>query len=218
MHRPSQNHRTSPPERSDPKEDKSLKLKPEYPLDEPGYYDTAISPSLQALRDECEKTFADIDYTSVEAATQYRTLKKKMAVEYLDMITTAIETFHARTRCTRCKQTPISLQYWEMNHSLPRGAWYHWKDLNTRMMEQRPELLEEADWIEFIGKMRWIEMWYLEGNTASVECGITSWNGTMAPVSLPGPDESADQTAVTVPKFYRPLPYCRIHRPYGKSI
>ena len=109
---------------------------------------------LAALQVEYGETFADEDVSAAEAFAQRRALKHEMGIEYHRMVTTAVNTFHARTRCATCKQTPITIDYFAMNHSLPKAAWVQWKELCKRMAEQRPEILDEKEWIEYLGEMK----------------------------------------------------------------
>ncbi|KAH6693324.1 hypothetical protein BKA61DRAFT_683848 [Leptodontidium sp. MPI-SDFR-AT-0119] len=203
MDRPDQALYTPPGRRSDSDESISLAADTEYDTKydnaEPVIYDIIILPSLISLQADYAETFADDSLTTAEAFTKRKALKQEMTFEYGEMVTTAIDTFHGRTRCPTCKQTPITVNYLEMNHSLPKGAWIQWRDLCKKMMEHRPEILDGKDWIEFLGEMKTIEMWYWEDNTASVECGRVSWNGNIAPHPISMPEENEDSVAVAVP-------------------
>ncbi|KAL2061156.1 hypothetical protein VTL71DRAFT_7429 [Oculimacula yallundae] len=224
-----------PHERYESDEHISPKPKPTCSLIEHVIYDVEIHPSLLALQDEYGETFADGEFNCAEAAARRKALKEKMATVYAEMISISTKTFHTRTRCPICKQTPISINYFEMNHSLPIGAWTQWKDLEKRMWDQRPELLEQTDWHEFLGEMKTIENWYWEDNTASVECGRISWNGNVAPISLPNPKgfggtvvasvqnfsnpkELGDSVVVNLPSASKRLPYRRALHRYSKSL
>ncbi|MAD85551.1 MAG: hypothetical protein CL912_21535 [Deltaproteobacteria bacterium] len=109
---------------------------------------------LAALQVEYGETFADEDVPAAEAFAQRKALKHEMGIEYHRMVTTAVNTFHARTRCPTCKQTPITIDYFAMNHSLPKAAWVQWKELCKKMGEQKPEILDEKEWIEYLGEMK----------------------------------------------------------------
>ncbi|KAH7400306.1 hypothetical protein BKA64DRAFT_642462 [Cadophora sp. MPI-SDFR-AT-0126] len=149
-------------------------------------YDTTML-TLASLQEEYGETFADEDVPAAEAFAQRKALKHKMGIEYHRMVITAIKTFHLRTRCPNCKQTPITIDYFAMNHSLPKRAWT-------------------------------IEMWYWEDNTASVECGRVSWNGSFAPDPVWSPEENGGMIAVKTPLVQPPLSYSKAVARHGKSI
>ncbi|PVH79296.1 hypothetical protein DL98DRAFT_589533 [Cadophora sp. DSE1049] len=174
--------------------------------------------TLAALQVEYGETFADEDVPAAEAFAQRKALKHEMGIEYHRMVTTAVNTFHVRTRCPTCKQTPIAVDYFAMNHSLPKGAWVQWRELCKKMEQQRQEILDEKEWIEFLGEMKTIEMWYWEDNTASVECGRVSWNGNFAPYPISSPEDNGGLIAVRTPSVQPPHSYSKAVARHGKAI
>ncbi|KAH7327483.1 hypothetical protein BKA65DRAFT_555037 [Rhexocercosporidium sp. MPI-PUGE-AT-0058] len=219
MDRPERTVYTPPPQRFSSVESISSKSTAKYDIDEPISYDSSVLPSLISLQSEYAKTFADDSPTAAEAFIKRKLLKQDMAIDYRQMVAAATNTFHARTRCPTCKQTPITVDYFETNHSLPKGAWIRWRDLYKKMGEQRPEILYRKDWTEFLGEMKTIEMWYWEDNTASVECGRVSWNGNFAPYPISSAENSGDLVAIAVPysnnaRRFRSKAVLR----YGKAI
>ncbi|KAG4444163.1 hypothetical protein IFR05_000392 [Cadophora sp. M221] len=219
MERPRQVFYTPPGRRSSINKPISPPADTEYDTSEPVDYDVIVSPSLISLQAGYAETFADDSLTMAEAFTKRKALKQEMAFEYEQIITTAINTFHDRTRCPICKQTPISINYLEMSHSLPKGAWIQWRDLCKKMMQQRPEVLDGKDWIEFLGEMKTIELWYWEDNTASVECGRVSWNGNIAPYPVSSAEKNKDSVTVAVPSTSNSRQFVsKATRRYGKTI
>lgn len=55
--------------------------------------------------------------------------------------------------------------------------------------------------MEYLGELRFIEMWYWEDNVASLGCGRVSWNGMLvpSPISVPGGD--GEKVVVKMPKI-----------------
>ncbi|OWP04412.1 hypothetical protein B2J93_4417 [Marssonina coronariae] len=139
-----------------------------------------------------------------KAIKKRRAYKDSMRHIWQKMTYQAIQTFHHRTRCPKCDQTPLtSTSYFHMNHQLPRNAYTAWKALCARMQAQFPEILHPKDWLEYLGELRFIEMWYWEGNTASLSCGRMSWNGSLVESPAYGPSEKAE---IAVPKIVVSLP------------
>ncbi|KAK0099282.1 hypothetical protein ONS95_006350 [Cadophora gregata] len=190
-------------------------VKDELPAEVPDYDITMLA--LAALQVDYGETFADLDVPVAEAFAQRKALKHEMGIEYHRMVTTAIKAFHSRTRCPNCKQTPITIDYFAMNHSMPKGAWAQWRQLCKKMEQQRPEILDEQEWIEFLGEMKTIEMWYWEDNTASVECGRVSWNGNFAPDPLLDLEDDGSLIPVKTPSAHLPRSYGKAFARHGKA-
>ena len=169
----------------------------------PGHplYDVSMS-DLRALQREYEATFHSGLELS-QAISNRKALKAEMRTIWQKMTHQAIETFHNRTRCLDCNQTPItSTSYFEMNHQLPRAAYAAWKKMCARMEAQRPEILTLEDWMEYLGELRFIEMWYWEDNVASLGCGRVSWNGMLVPSPVSDTSSNGEPAVVKVPKIF----------------
>ncbi|MAD85552.1 MAG: hypothetical protein CL912_21540 [Deltaproteobacteria bacterium] len=61
-------------------------------------------------------------------------------------------------------------------------------------------------------------MWYWEDNTASVECGRISWNGTFAPHPVASPEEDGGLITVKTPPVHPQRSYSKAVAPNGKPI
>ncbi len=196
MQRPNTTRYLPPQQRVDGKFAMQLRVKTQ---DYPRY--NVSMDELSALQREYEGTFnSGLDFT--QAVANRKALKADIRTVWLKMAFQAIDTFHNRTRCPDCKQTPITLtSYLEMNHQLPKAAYVAWKSLCKRMEAQVPEIVSSGDWMEYMGELRFIETWYWEDNVASLGCGRASWNGMLvpSPISFRGDGE---KPVVKTPKIF----------------